>query len=388
MIRVTNLSLFYSDRGKPVRAVDDVSFEVPEGIFYTLLGPSGSGKTSTLRCIAGLERPSSGEITLGNVVVVSGRKSVPTYRRDIGMVFQSYAVWPHMTVFENVAFPLRVGRQRLRKPVIEEKVGRALALVGLSGYEGRGATQLSGGQQQRLSFARALVREPQVLLLDEPLSNLDAKLRGRMRTELSLLQRRLGITTLFVTHDQIEALSMSDRVAVMNDGRIMQEGSPRTIYHRPESVFVANFIGSTNLLSGEVIEGSAASSDEPVQASTSLGPIACTAWTDVKPGLPVVVTIRPEDVVVRYGAPDNGLPSRSSNTYEGRVDIGLFNGMTTDLRIRIGDEVIYAVAGSRLDVERGDQVTVELPAAACWLLPADEHDKLDGEASGRPTTPG
>ena len=250
-IRVDQLLHQYSDRGKAVTAVDHVSFEVEENQFYTLLGPIGCGKTTTLRCIAGLELPTSGTIELGGTVVVSDRGIVPTHRRDIGMVFQDYAVWPHMSVFDNVAFPLKVGK-RLASSVVKERVYEALSLVNMEQYIDRRATQLSGGQQQRLSLARALVRQPAVLLLDEPLSNLDAKLREQMRKELRLIQRRLKVTTIFVTHDQVEALSMSNRIAVMKDGVIVQEGSPRDIYLAPNSEFVAAFIGATNFIRGTV----------------------------------------------------------------------------------------------------------------------------------------
>jgi len=209
------------DRGS-VRAVDRVGFEVQEGELLVLLGPSGCGKTTTLRMIAGLEEPDDGEIWLGDRLVSSAERNlfVPTEKRNIGMVFQSYAIWPHMTVFDNVAYPLRV--RHVPRDVVRQKVNNTLELVGLQGLEGRSATQLSGGQQQRVALARAIVRRPRLLLLDEPLSNLDARLRERMRSELRDLQRTIGITTLYVTHDQIEALSMSDRVGVMSQGRIVQ----------------------------------------------------------------------------------------------------------------------------------------------------------------------
>src|SRR3989304_4497088 len=221
MIEVQSLVKTFSDRhSERVRAVDRVSFKVEEGRFYTLLGPSGCGKTTTLRCIAGLERPDTGEVQVAGIKVYSSSNGafVPAYRRPIGMVFQSYAIWPHMTVFENVAFPLRVGKRRLNNDEVRKKVCNALEQVELGDLAERMATQISGGQQQRLGLARALVRKPQVLLLDEPLSNLDAKLRERMRVELRELQRRLRITTLYVTHDPIEALSMSNVIAGMSAG--------------------------------------------------------------------------------------------------------------------------------------------------------------------------
>src|SRR5687767_9366409 len=240
MLQVTELrKTFHTDRGG-VRAVEDISFTVEEGRFFTLLGPSGCGKTTTLRCLAGLERPESGTIRLDDRVLSGDARFVPTHARDIGMVFQSYAIWPHMSVFDNVAFPLEVAEPRPGKPEIARAVAEALALVGLEGLEDRPAPQLSGGQQQRLALARALVRKPKLLLLDEPLSNLDAKLRERMRIELRQLQRRLGITTIYVTHDQGEALFLSHRIAVMHAGKIVQEGAPRDLYREPASGFVAD----------------------------------------------------------------------------------------------------------------------------------------------------
>src|SRR3954464_7598401 len=217
MIRVEGLTKTFTANREVVAAVAAIDFEVGAGEMVTLLGPSGCGKTTTLRCIAGLEKPDGGDIEVGGVVVMSTQRRtyVPAHKRDIGMVFQSYAIWPHMTVFENAAFPLRVGQKKYSNDEVKKKVLDALRIVELDGLEGRMATQLSGGQQQRLALARALVREPRVLLLDEPLSNLDAKLREQMRAELRDLQRRLGITTLYVTHDQVEALSMSSTIAVM-----------------------------------------------------------------------------------------------------------------------------------------------------------------------------
>jgi iron(III) transport system ATP-binding protein len=356
-----------------------VSFTVDEGAWYTLLGPSGCGKTTTLRCIAGLERPESGRIELGGVAVVSGRSYVPTHRRDIGMVFQSYAVWPHMTVFDNVAFPLQVAKGRPSRGSIAERVGRALALVGLDGLEGRMATQLSGGQQQRLSVARALVREPSVLLLDEPLSNLDAKLRERMRGELLRIQKRVGITTLFVTHDQVEALSLSDRVAVMRNGRIVQEGSPREIYRNPADEFVAGFIGSSNLLEGRV------ALSEPGQATarveTAIGPLSL-AEVPGPPGTNVVVAIRPEDIVIHRGDAHRDTALDNLNVLAGSVEMGLFSGTSVDYHIRVGDGIVHARVGSRIELGDGDRVQVELaPPALRTFLAGDEPstDSTNGQ---------
>src|SRR5512141_2568625 len=256
MLSVKGLYTEYpNDRGQIVKATQNVTFEVPEGKLFTLLGPSGCGKTTTLRSIAGLERPRQGEISVSGQVVYSERTGVfvAPNKRNFGMVFQSYAIWPHMTVFQNAAFPLEVGRARLSKKQIEERVTRVLNAVDLGQYAGRDATKLSGGQQQRLALARALVMEPKLLLLDEPLSNLDAKLRELMRFELKRLQRELKITTVYVTHDQSEALALSHQVAVMNQGRIQQIGRPRDIYENPSNQFVADFVGNTNFLDGTVV---------------------------------------------------------------------------------------------------------------------------------------
>ncbi|MCL6552990.1 MAG: ABC transporter ATP-binding protein [Firmicutes bacterium] len=228
-------------------AVDDVSLEVPEGSFTTLLGPSGCGKTTTLRIVAGFYRPDAGEVYLRGARITH----VPAHRRQMAMVFQEYALFPHMTVAENVGYGLRM--RRVAPAEIARRVTAALDLVGLAGLAGSFPLQLSGGQQQRVALARALVVEPEVLLLDEPLSNLDAKLRVRVRTEIRALQQALGKTTIYVTHDQEEALSISDRIAVMRQGRIVQQGTPREIYYRPHDRFVADFVGLANFVSVEVV---------------------------------------------------------------------------------------------------------------------------------------
>ncbi|MEO8856638.1 MAG: ABC transporter ATP-binding protein, partial [Burkholderiaceae bacterium] len=250
VLTVEALSKVYaSSAGPSAPALDGVSFEVGEGEFFTLLGPSGCGKTTTLQCIAGLEEPSGGRITMGGQTVFSTdpKVLVPANRRDLGMVFQSYAIWPHMTVFDNVAFPLIHGPRKAAKSDIPARVHEALARVQLDHLADRPAPMLSGGQQQRVALARALVHAPRLLLLDEPLSNLDAKLRDLMRGELRSLVKSLGITTIFVTHDQVEAMSMSDRVALMRDGRIAQLGAPRDIYLKPTSAFTASFLGHSNM---------------------------------------------------------------------------------------------------------------------------------------------
>jgi iron(III) transport system ATP-binding protein len=247
-IEVTDLVVRYGD----VTAVDSIGFDIAPGELVTLLGPSGCGKTTTLRAVAGLETPSGGSIRLNGDTVYSAneRRNVPAERRGVSMVFQSYAIWPHMTVFDNVAYGLRV--RKLPQAEVRQNVQRVLGLVQMQAYADRPASKLSGGQQQRVAVARAIAFSPNVVLFDEPLSNLDAKLRAEMRVELRELQRRLDITSLYVTHDQEEALAISDRVIVMNGGRIEQIGTPEDIYNRPRSRFVADFVGSANLIEGEV----------------------------------------------------------------------------------------------------------------------------------------
>jgi iron(III) transport system ATP-binding protein len=367
VIEVKSLTKIYEDGDNAgVTAVNDISFTVEEGRFYTLLGPSGCGKTTTLRCIAGLERANGGEIIVSGKKVYSAGDGtfVPAYRRPIGMVFQSYAIWPHLTVFENVAFPLRVGKERVSAADVKKKVAGALAQVELNGYEERMATQLSGGQQQRLALARALVREPQVLLLDEPLSNLDAKLRERMRFELRELQRRLRITTLYVTHDQIEALSMSNVIAVMNSGVIVQEGAPREIYLQPKSQFVANFIGSTNQLPGEIARIDGADS---ALVKTSDGEITCSLLEGLKVGSKVVVVVRPESINLHQQRPAN-----CANMLEGKIGAAMFLGEYVDCTVELGQNVLQTHQRYTLQVRRGDPVWVELPAGECMALPAEQ----------------
>jgi iron(III) transport system ATP-binding protein len=377
VIEVQGLIKTYPTSDAP-RAVNDLSFHVKEGEFYTLLGPSGCGKTTTLKCVAGLERPDSGVISLGDTVVVSDRAFVPTHRRDIGMVFQNYAVWPHMTVFDNVAFPLQVKARSRSRRQFRDQVMNALELVNLAGYEQRMSTELSGGQQQRLSLARALVREPRVLLLDEPLSNLDAKLRESMRTELSLIQRRLGITALFVTHDQSEALAMSDRVAVMRDGSIVQEGSPQEIYHRPVDEFVASFVGSTNLFEGEVARRD--ETDDAVRVTTPFGVVVCPRDPRHDVSLRAAVTIRPEDVRLHAPGRESGVPGE--NVFEGVVELGQFVGASIHYRIDLATgQRITAVTSSHEDLARGGRVLVELPRNRCRVI---ERAVIDGPEALEP----
>lgn len=363
MIEVKGLVKSFADGANArVAAVNHVSFTVEEGRFYTLLGPSGCGKTTTLRCIAGLEKPDEGEITVSGTRVFSssGGAFVPAYKRAIGMVFQSYAIWPHLTVLENVAFPLRVSRERIGNDEIRKRVREALEQVEMGSLEERMATQLSGGQQQRLALARALVRRPQVLLLDEPLSNLDAKLRERMRVELRELQRRLRITTLYVTHDQIEALSMSNTIAVMSSGVIVQEGSPREIYLQPKTQFVAQFIGSTNQLTGQL----GASDGGVGVVNTPLGNIRCAVTSELAAGAEVTVVVRPESIVLHR---EN--PGRHTNVLEGKIAAAMFLGEYVECTVELGPLVFRTRQPHTFEGRRGEAIWVELPPGECLALP-------------------
>ena len=364
-LKVENLRLAYKggDPSKP--AVNDVSFEVPVGAMYTLLGPSGCGKTSTLRCIAGLERPDSGTISVGGKVMNGESLYVPSYERHMGMVFQSYAIWPHMSVAQNVAFPLNVERRnRLPKAERQRLVREVLEVVQLDGLERRSAVALSGGQQQRLALARALVGRPKILLLDEPLSNLDARLRDSMREEIRDLQRRLGITTIYVTHDQAEALSMSDKIAVLSNGRIVQEGNPREIYDKPATRFVAQFIGRTNFLEGTVHRvGSAAF------ISGRFGELHIDEAGALREGDPVTLAIRPEDVHIN---PDAQAQVSATNRLTGEVERVSFLGDLVECVININGVSLVVQAHPALECVVGHTVTVTLPTSRVALV--DEKD--------------
>ncbi len=368
MIRVENLGMTYNSAGKAMHAVRGVSLTVGQGQFYTLLGPSGCGKTSLLRCIAGLERPQSGRILIGDEVVCDADAGifVEPNERNIGMVFQSYAIWPHMSVFENVAFPLRHLRVRPAPAAIRERVSRALAMVKLEGLEQRPAPYLSGGQQQRLALARALVFEPRVLLLDEPLSNLDAKLREEMRMEIRDLVHRLGITTLFVTHEQVEALTMSDVVAVMRDGRLVQEGSPANIYRHPNAAFVADFIGKSNFLQGKVLSFVERDGQTNVIVGTSVADLECRASPGLTEGSDVLVAARPENLMV---APFN--PKGRADSFAGVVENVIYLGNLVELVVCVGEQRLR-VQHLPSDVPAsGTRVSVSFVAGSLHVLHAD-----------------
>jgi len=372
LLEVTDLVKTFPGGRSPsqgrVNAVDGVSFQVSPGELFTLLGPSGCGKTTTLRSITGLERPDSGEIVVsGRVLYSSSRRvNLRANQRGLGMVFQSYAIWPHMNVYRNVAFPLQVlpRSRRLSRREVRDRVEEVLRVVRLDHLADRQATDLSGGQQQRLALARALVMRPALLLLDEPLSNLDAKLREEMRFELKRLQRNLGITAVYVTHDQVEALAMSNRIAVMRNGRIEQVGKPRDVYERPSSRFVAGFIGTSNFIEGEVVE---VGSEGTYSVRTVEGMLRATSRATVAKGTKVAVCIRPEHVQLAVGQP----PPSDDPILPGVVQARAFLGESVDHVVSVGSLELRARCNPTLSIPPGTQVSVLLPDTACTLMPTD-----------------
>jgi iron(III) transport system ATP-binding protein len=350
-----------------VFAVNDVSFEVKEGELFTLLGPSGCGKTTTLRSIAGLEKPDRGKIAVGDRVLFSsdgnGRTvNMPANQRGLGMVFQSYAIWPHMTVFDNVAFPLQVRKrsERPSKKEIRERVERVLETMELSAQIDRQATKLSGGQQQRLALARALVIQPPLLLLDEPLSNLDAKLRESLRYELKRLQRELGITSIYVTHDQVEALALSTHIAVMQSGAVVQLGKPREVYTEPANKFVAEFIGTSNFIPGTV----GAASGEHHSVETANGPLFLAPADKHPLGSDVVVSIRPEAVTLTTASRPG-----VHNEWHGTVVTRAFLGDSVDHVVAVGKQEMRARTNPDVSIEPGTQVYLQLDPSKISLVP-------------------
>jgi iron(III) transport system ATP-binding protein len=347
----------YPGGSKP--AVQNLSVDIRDGEILTLLGPSGCGKTKTLRMVAGLEHPDAGDIYFGTdtVVITAKQLFMPPDKRNVGMVFQSYAIWPHMTVAENVAFPLHA--RHFPKSEIKERVIKALDLVGLAGFEDRPGPLLSGGQQQRVAFARALVTEPRVLLLDEPFSNLDAKLREQMRIGVKLLQKRLNIAMLFVTHDQIEALSLSNRIALMNFGVVQQEGDPRLLYEKPANEFVRDFVGRTLLFKGKVQSGNPSG-----QLAIALeGAPDCVIFgrtyhpDGIKTGAAVYIGVRPEDVEI--------LPASGTTTpagiIGGTVQAALFIGERIEYQVEIDGQGELLLYGERHQpIDEGDKVWLKL----------------------------
>jgi len=334
-----------------VTAVDGADLAVADGELFTLLGPSGCGKTTLLRLLAGFYQPDAGEIRFGERVV----SGLPPYERKIGMVFQNYALWPHMTVAGNVAYGLKL--RKLPAAEITARLAEGLRKVNLAGLEARYPGQLSGGQQQRVALARALVLNPDILLLDEPLSNLDAKIRVQVRAEIRKLQQELGITTIYVTHDQEEALSLSDRVAVMKDGRVLQVGAPKELYERPRTRFVADFLAVKNILDVEVmsIDGGRAS------LRTSSGTLVAAADDGFVVGSRACIGVRPEAIA---------LGADGDNSFPGILDDEIYLGESTDWRVRVGGEVLTVSEGATTarGRRRGDAVRVSFPADAVLRL--------------------
>ena len=355
-------------------AVDNVSFKVEQGEVVTLLGPSGCGKTTTLRMVAGFEKPNAGEVEIAGRVVVSTHRRihVPPERRDIGMVFQSYAIWPHMTVFENVAFPLSV--RHTNRQEIKRRVEKTLEVVGLENFSDRPAILLSGGQQQRVSLARALVYSPSILLLDEPLSNLDAKLREQMRIELKRLQQQLGFTVLFVTHDQIEAMSLSTRLAVMNRGQIEQIGTPQEVYERPQTPFVEDFLGRTLRFRGTVTERQPSYQVVEFDGLKNVQVRIFDGAEQADVGKKVLVAIRPEVVrVERIDTLDrlNVIPCDVENV--------LHLGREYELVLRVGDRLCTITVPRESGAKVGHTIGLHLPAEHLRVWAATS-------ASGEPET--
>jgi iron(III) transport system ATP-binding protein len=365
-VRLENVSRSFGE----VAAARDVTLTIRDGSFVTFLGPSGCGKTTTLRMIAGLEQINSGRIAIGDTIVsdaARGRFLQPELR-NIGMVFQSYAIWPHMTVFENAAYPLRI--RRIKRDAVHQRTMTALRLVEMEPYAERLATALSGGQQQRVAIARAIAFEPSVLLLDEPLSNLDAKLREQMRVELRNLQRKLGITTVYVTHDQEEAMALSDEIVVMHGGRVMQIGTPEDVYFRPASRFVADFCGSPNIFTGIVAEIRAGGNGVKLVKVEGEG---WGGWSQssraFSPGDRAAVVVRPEAAeIVKRGAPALGTPSMQ---WDGSVTQEVFRGFRRTLFVRAGDALMTVDSAADRTMPIGEQVTVRIQAERTWALPEE-----------------
>ena len=358
-IRIKNVSKFYESEGRRIEALVDVDLVIPSNRIFTLLGPSGCGKTTLLRCIVGLESPDTGEIAIGDEVVFSAEKGifVPPDRRGLGMVFQTYAIWPHMNVFDNVAYPLQARSEP--KGEIERKVARALRFVQLDGFEKRPATKLSGGQQQRVALARALVAEPKVILFDEPLSNLDAKLREETRKELRRFLTELKITAVYVTHDQIEALALSDAIAVMRNGRIVEMGTPREIYFDSDRQFVADFIGHANFIPGTV----AAAGEKATIVDSAIGPIACARKTGAAPGQAATVCIRPEFIRVLSEGRGGG-----ENVFRGTVESLVFVGDAFEGEIRVGETLLIFRIDSTAAVREGEEIALQFDPRHCSIL--------------------
>jgi iron(III) transport system ATP-binding protein len=340
-------------------AVDDVSFTIAAGEIVVLLGPSGCGKTTTLRCVAGLEHPTSGRIVIGGAVYTDPASGIamPPRARNLGMVFQSYAVWPHMTVRQNVAYPLKArGMPRAEQA---RAIDQALELVELTAYGDRPVTQLSGGQMQRVALARSMVYQPQILLLDEPLSNLDAQLRLRLRDDLRRIIKRVGLTALYVTHDQQEAVVLGDRIGVMRDGKLLQLAPPDELYNRPADLFVAGFTGASNTITARLEVRDA---EFGVVHTASGEALKVRLGKSVETGSPVRVAMRPDNVLLGAGP--------GENRFQGRIVSRHYQGTQTVYEVAALGQTLEALeVGSAIRHAEGDSVSVGLPADACWAYP-------------------
>jgi len=366
-LSIRNLSKVFGGKNEQVQALNDVSLDIREGELFTLLGPSGCGKTTTLRCVAGFEKPSSGRIDfLGRDFT-----SIPPFRRNIGMVFQSYALFPHLSIFENVAYGLRI--RKLPRKDTEQKVNRIIQLVGLEATQKRKPSELSGGQQQRIALARALVYDPQLLLLDEPLSNLDAKLRVYMREEIRRIQQQAKVTTIYVTHDQEEALSISDRIAVMHAGKVSQVGTPDEIYENPNTIRVADFIGQANFLTCEVQANA-----DPVLRFRSGEQITLTNSSDNVRGYQDtegILFVRPEQMEVSAAA-------NHPNSLKGQVKVILYLGSVVRYYIEIfqdhdPQEILVDQDRRVHGVGVGDAVAVLVHGQEAKLFPTEQRQQLE-----------
>lgn len=365
LLSVKGLAVSYGRRGRAESVVQHLDLDVPEGEMFVLLGPSGCGKTTLLRAVAGLQAPHSGSITIDgqDVYNSSTGNSIPPERRPVSMVFQSYALWPHMSVAENVAFPLREGGRGVPRDEVGGRVAEVLEMLGLSAMSDRAVTTLSGGQQQRVALARALSLRPRLLLMDEPLSNLDYELQVRLRGQVKDLVSRIGVTTLYVTHNQNEALEMADRLAVMDSGQFRQIGTPRELYLKPSSEFVARFIGDMNLIPATVVEAG----DAP-WVETALGRLQAGAncLGDAKVGQSCLFGVRQEDMEI---ATDNN----AGNVVSARVGRATFSGDSISYLLDVNGTSVQCRLHRRFDVPPGTDVSIRLPAEHCVAVPADER---------------
>jgi len=364
MITVSGLSKQFSVSGGTVKALKGLDLDIAEGEFFVIVGASGSGKTTLLRCIGGLESPDGGEVHIDGQLVSSDNPPtwIPPQQRKLGMVFQSYAVWPHLTVSQNVALPLTDGEQRVPRREVASRVREALRLVQLEELGDRSATLLSGGQQQRVALARAIALNPRVLLMDEPLSNLDARLREEVRGKIRELAKQLGFTVLYVTHDQVEAMAMADKIALIQEGELLQVGAPMELYHKPCRVEVAEFFGLVNWLKGKILE--------PRLAETAVGSLNITG--DAKTGDAVFLGIRPECFTIVEANSGN-----ERNTFRATLRSSTF----------LGDQFLYDVAfqehvfvgkNRALPVGKNSEVCLHVDPVDIMVFPADERDSLPG----------